>query len=79
MKHMYMCSKNNGSLSKQQCIHEEEVTDQDIYELDAQIVTAFGYILDQAEDADKEVYDKLMAHRSQDLIDELTEMIEDRR
>ena len=79
MKHMYMCSKNNGSLSKQQCIQEEEVTDQDIYDLDAQIVTAFSYILDQAEDADKEVYDKMMANRSQNLIDEITEMIEDRR
>ena len=79
MKHMYMCSKNNGSLAKQRCIQEEEVTDQDVYDLSTQIVTAFGYILDQAEDADKDVYDKMMSHRSQELIDDITEMIEDRR
>lgn len=76
---MYMCSKNNGSLAKQRCIHEEEVTDQDVYDLSTQIVTAFGYILDQAEEVGKDVYDKMMAHNSQDLIDEITEMIEDRR
>lgn len=79
MKHMYMCSKNNGSLAKQRCIHEEEVTDQDIYDLSAQIVTAFCYILNEAEDADKDVYDKMMARRSQELIDDITEIIEDRR
>ena len=77
---MYMCSKNNGAMAKSTVIlQEKEVTDQDINDLSAQILTAFCYILNKAEDADKDVYDKMMARSSQDLIDEITEMIEDRR
>lgn len=80
MKHMYMCSKNNGAMAKSTAIpQEEEVTDQDIYDLSSQILTAFCYILNKAEDADKDVYDKMMARRSQELIDDITEIIEDRR
>lgn len=77
---MYMCSKNNGAMAKSTAIpQEEEVTDRDINDLSAQILTAFCYILNEAEDADKDVYDKMMARSSQDLIDEITEIIEDRR
>lgn len=80
MKHMYMCSKNNGAMAKNTAIlQEKEVTDRDINDLSAQILTAFCYILNKAEDADKDVYDKMMARRSQELIDEITEIIEDRR
>lgn len=80
MKHMYMCSKNNGAMAKNTAIiQEKEVTDRDINDLSTQILTAFCYILNKAEDADKEVYDKMMARSSQDLIDEITEIIEDRR
>ena len=81
MKHMYMCSKNNGTMAKNTAIlqEKEEVTDQDINDLSAQILTAFCYILNKAEDADKDVYDKMMARRSQELIDDITEIIEDRR
>ena len=80
MKHMYMCSKNNGSMAKSTAIiQEKEVTDQDINDLSTQILNAFCYILNKAEDADKDVYDRMMARSSQDLIDEITEMIEDRR
>ena len=75
-----MCSKNNGAMAKSTAIpQEEEVTDRDINDLSAQILTAFCYILNEAEDADKDVYDKMMARSSQDLIDEITEIIEDRR
>lgn len=77
---MYMCSKSTGSLAKNTVIPEsEEVTDEDINYLISQILSLFNDTLNQAEDADKEVYDKMMAHCSQDLIDGLTEMIEDRR
>ena len=80
MKHMYMCSKNNGAMAKNTAIlQEKEVTDQDINDLSTQILTAFCYILNKAEDADKDVYDKMMARRSQELIDDITEIIEDRR
>ena len=80
MKHMYMCSKSNGAMAKSTAIlQEKEVTDRDINDLSAQILTAFCYILNKAEDADKEVYDKMMARRSQELIDDITEIIEDRR
>nr|DAE64117.1 MAG TPA: hypothetical protein [Caudoviricetes sp.] len=80
MKHMYMCSKNNGAMAKSTAIpQEEKVTDQDINYLISQILSLFSDVLEQAEDADKEVYDRMMAHSSQDLIDEITEMIEDRR
>ena len=75
---MYMCSKNNGAMAKSTAI-PQEVTDQDINYLISQILSLFSDVLEQAEDADKEVYDKMMAHHSQDLIDEITEMIEDRR
>ena len=75
---MYMCSKNNGAMAKSTAIPQEE-TDQDINYLISQILSLFSDVLEQAEDADKEVYDKMMAHHSQDLIDEITEMIEDRR
>lgn len=77
---MYMCSKNNGAMAKNTTIpQEDEVTEQDINHLISQILSLFSDVLEQAEDADKEVYDKMMARSSQDLIDELTEMIEDRR
>lgn len=76
---MYMCSKNNGAMAKSTAIPQEEVTDQDINYLISQILSLFSDVLEQAEDADKEVYDKMMARSSQDLIDEITEMIEDRR
>lgn len=77
---MYMCSKNNGAMAKSTAIpQEEEVTDQDINYLISQILSLFNDTLNQAEDVGKEVYDKMMAHCSQDLIDGLTEMIEDRR
>lgn len=77
---MYMCSKNNGAMAKSTAIpQEEEVTDEDINYLISQILSLFNDVLNQAEDADKEVYDRMMAHCSQDLIDGLTEMIEDRR
>lgn len=77
---MYMCSKNNGAMAKSTAIQqEEEVTDQDINYLISQILSLFSDVLEQAEDADKEVYDMMMARSSQDLIDEITEMIEDRR
>ena len=77
---MYMCSKNNGSMAKNTSVlQEKEVTDRDINDLSAQILTAFCYILNKAEDADKDVYDKMMARRSQELIDDITEIIEDRR
>lgn len=77
---MYMCSKSTGSLAKNTVIPEsEEVTDEDINYLISQILSLFNDTLNQAEDAGKEVYDKMMAHCSQDLIDGLTEMIEDRR
>jgi chemotaxis regulatin CheY-phosphate phosphatase CheZ len=77
---MYMCSKNNGAMAKSTAIpQEEKVTDQDINYLISQILSLFSDVLEQAEDADKEVYDRMMAHSSQDLIDEITEMIEDRR
>lgn len=80
MKHMYMCSKNNGAMSKNTAIiQEKEVTDRDINDLSSQILTAFCYILNKAEDADKDVYDRMMALRSQELIDYITEIIEDRR
>lgn len=80
MKHMYMCSKSNGAMAKSTAIpQEEEVTNQDINYLISQILSLFSDVLEQAEDADKEVYDKMMARSSQDLIDEITEMIEDRR
>lgn len=80
MKHMYMCSKNNGAMAKNTAIlQEKEVTDRDINDLSTQILTAFCYILNKAEDADKDVYDKMMARRSQELIDDITEIIEDRR
>lgn len=80
MKHMYMCSKNNGSMAKNTAIpQEEEVTDQDINYLISQILSLFSDVLNKAEDADKEVYDKMMARSSQDLIDYITEIIEDRR
>ena len=80
MKHMYMCSKSNGSMAKNTSVlQEKEVTDRDINDLSAQILTAFCYILNKAEDADKDVYDKMMARRSQELIDDITEIIEDRR
>ena len=77
---MYMCSKNNGAMSKNTAIiQEKEVTDRDINDLSSQILTAFCYILNKAEDADKDVYDRMMALRSQELIDYITEIIEDRR
>lgn len=77
---MYMCSKNNGAMAKNTAIlQEKEVTDRDINDLSAQILTAFCYILNNAEDADKDVYDKMIARRSQELIDDITEIIEDRR
>jgi chemotaxis regulatin CheY-phosphate phosphatase CheZ len=77
---MYMCSKSNGAMAKNTAIpQEEEVTDQDINYLISQILSLFSDVLEQAEDADKEVYDKMMARSSQDLIDYITEMIEDRR
>lgn len=77
---MYMCSKNNGAMAKNTAIlQEKEVTDRDINDLSTQILTAFCYILNKAEDADKDVYDKMMARRSQELIDDITEIIEDRR
>lgn len=80
MKHMYMCSKNNGAMAKSTAIpQEEEVTDQDINYLISQILSLFSDVLDKAEDADKDVYDKMMARRSQELIDDITEIIEDRR
>lgn len=80
MKHMYMCSKSNGSMAKSTAIpQEEEVTDQDINYLISQILSLFSDVLDKAEDADKDVYDKMMARRSQELIDDITEIIEDRR
>ena len=77
---MYMCSKNNGAMAKNTAIiQEKEVTDQDINDLSAQILTEFCYILNKAEDADKDVYDRMMARSSQHLIDYITEIIEDRR
>lgn len=76
---MYMCSKNNGAMAKSTAIQQEEVTDKDINYLISQILSLFSDVLEQAEDADKEVYDRMMARSSQDLIDEITEMIEDRR
>lgn len=80
MKHMYMCSKSNGAMAKSTAIpQEEEVTDQDINYLISQILSLFSDVLDKAEDADKDVYDKMMARRSQELIDDITEIIEDRR
>ena len=80
MKHMYMCSKNNGAMAKSAAIpQEEEVTDQDINYLISQILSLFSDVLNKAEDADKDVYDKMMARRSQELIDDITEIIEDRR
>lgn len=80
MKHMYMCSKNNGAMAKSTAIpQEEEVTDQDINYLISQILSLFSDVLEQAEDVDKEVYDRMMARRSQELIDYITEIIEDRR
>jgi hypothetical protein len=75
-----MCSKNNGAMAKNTAIlQEKEVTDRYINDLSAKILTAFCYILNKAEDADKDVYDKMMARRSQELIDDITEIIEDRR
>lgn len=80
MKHMYMCSKSNGAMAKSTAIpQEEEVTDQDINYLISQILSLFSDVLNKAEDADKDVYDKMMARRSQELIDDITEIIEDRR
>lgn len=77
---MYMCSKNNGAMAKSTAIpQEEEVTEQEVNDLVSQILSLFNDTLNQAEDADKEVYDRMMARSSQDLIDEITEMIEDRR
>ena len=77
---MYMCSKNNGAMAKSTAIpQEEEVTDQDINYLISQILSLFSDVLNKAEDADKDVYDKMMARRSQELIDDITEIIEDRR
>lgn len=68
------------SNGKEYCNHSrKEVTDKDINDLSTQILTAFCYILNKAEDADKDVYDKMMARRSQELIDDITEIIEDRR
>ena len=77
---MYMCSKSNGAMAKSTAIpQEEEVTDQDINYLISQILSLFSDVLNKAEDADKDVYDKMMARRSQELIDDITEIIEDRR
>lgn len=56
---MYMCSKNNGAMAKSTAIpQEEEVTDQDINYLISQILSLFSDVLEQAEDADKEVVER---------------------
>lgn len=75
---MYMCSKNNGSMAKSTAIpQEDEVTDEEINDLVSQILSLFNDTLNQAEEDSR--YERMMAHCSQDLIDGLTEMIEDRR
>ena len=75
---MYMCSKNSGAMSKSTAIpQEDEVTEQEVNDLVSQILSLFNDTLNQAEEDSR--YERMMAHYSQDLIDGLTEMIEDRR
>lgn len=75
---MYMCSKNNGAMAKNTAIQQEdEVADEEINDLVSQILSLFNDTLNQAEEDSR--YERMMAHHSQDLIDNITEMIEDRR
>lgn len=77
---MYMCSKNNGAMAKSTAIpQEEEVTDEEVNDMVKQILSDFSDTLYRAEEDYMDIYERMMAHRSQDLIDEITEMIEDRR